>query len=52
VSLGERPVEKWLEPQGRFARLFRPTRRDDLLASFQRRTDEDWAYILRLTDIR
>jgi len=43
------PIEKWLEPQGRFAHLFRPTRRDDLIADFQRRTDEDWAYILKLT---
>jgi pyruvate ferredoxin oxidoreductase beta subunit len=45
------PIEKWLEPQGRFAHLFRPTRRDDLLADFQRQTDEDWAYILKLTGI-
>jgi hypothetical protein len=28
------PIEKRLEPQGRFAHLFPSTRRDDLLADF------------------
>ncbi len=45
----KKPIEEWLEPQGRFRHLFRPKRRDDLLKEFQRRTDEDWEHILRIT---
>jgi pyruvate ferredoxin oxidoreductase beta subunit len=43
------PTTEWLEPQGRFSHLFRPTRRNDLLDDFQYRTNEDWEYILKLT---
>jgi len=45
----KKPVEEWLKPQGRFRHLFEPERREDLLEEFQRRTDEDWEHILRLT---
>jgi pyruvate ferredoxin oxidoreductase beta subunit len=38
-----RPVEEYLEPQRRFAHLFRPLRRDDLIAAIQEIADENIA---------
>ncbi len=37
-----RPVEEYLERQGRFSHLFRPKRRDDLLEVIQKRVDACW----------
>jgi len=36
------PVEDYLRPQGRFAHLFEPTRRDDLIDAMQARVDRYW----------
>lgn len=47
----KKPIEEWLEPQGRFSHLFRPKRRDALLEDFQRLTNEDWAFIQKLTNM-
>ncbi|MBM4286231.1 MAG: pyruvate synthase [Deltaproteobacteria bacterium] len=37
------PVEEYLKLQGRFAHLFRPERRDDLIRAIQDRVDAYWA---------
>lgn len=37
-----RPVEEYLERQGRFAHLFRPQRREDLLSEIRKRLDAYW----------
>ena len=37
-----RPVAEYLEPQGRFRHLFKPTRRDDLIAQIQANVDAYW----------
>jgi pyruvate ferredoxin oxidoreductase beta subunit len=47
----KKPIEAWLEPQGRFRHLFKPKRRDDLIADFQRLTDEDWEFIQKLANM-
>ena len=36
------PVEQYLEPQGRFAHLFKPARAESLLADIQARVDRYW----------
>jgi pyruvate ferredoxin oxidoreductase beta subunit len=35
------PVEAYLEPQRRFAHLFKPTRRDEVIARIQARADRN-----------
>ena len=47
----KKPIEEWLEPQGRFRHLFRPKRRDDWIQDFQRLVDEDWEFISKLTNM-
>ena len=42
VPTSRRPVEDYLRPQGRFAHLFEPRRRDDLIDELQRRVDAYW----------
>jgi pyruvate ferredoxin oxidoreductase beta subunit len=37
-----RPVEEYLERQGRFAHLFRPRRREDLLSGIRKRINAYW----------
>ena len=37
----QRPVEEYLEPQRRFAHLFRPARRDDVIAAIQSIADRN-----------
>ncbi len=37
------PVEEYLRRQGRYAHLFEPERRDDLIAAIQMRVDAYWA---------
>lgn len=37
-----RPVEDYLARQGRFSHLFRPRRRDDVIAEIQRQVDAYW----------
>jgi pyruvate ferredoxin oxidoreductase beta subunit len=39
------PVEAYLETQGRFAHLFEPERRDDVIGEIQRRVDAYWAEV-------
>ena len=39
------PVEEYLRPQGRFAHLFEPERREDVLREIQARVDAYWAEI-------
>ncbi|MHA1167504.1 MAG: thiamine pyrophosphate-dependent enzyme [Candidatus Hodarchaeales archaeon] len=36
------PVEQYLQGQGRFRHLFRPNKRDDLIADFQKQVDRNW----------
>ena len=43
----KKPVEEYLKPQGRFAHLFRPERREDLLRRIQEGVDRDWAILLK-----
>ncbi len=47
----KKPVQEWLEPQGRFRHLFRPKRRDDLIADFQQLVDKDWTFIQKLANM-
>jgi pyruvate ferredoxin oxidoreductase beta subunit len=47
----KKPIEEWLEPQGRFRHLFRPTRQEAMLKDFQNLVDEDWEFIKRLTEM-
>jgi len=42
VPSPRRPVEEYLERQGRFAHLFRPRRREDLLGEIRKRVDAYW----------
>ncbi|MHA1616092.1 MAG: thiamine pyrophosphate-dependent enzyme [Candidatus Njordarchaeales archaeon] len=42
------PVEEYLKRQGRFAHLFRPVRRDDLIKQIQDRVMKEWHYLLKL----
>ncbi|NHJ83962.1 MAG: pyruvate ferredoxin oxidoreductase [Asgard group archaeon] len=46
------PVEDYLKDQGRFRHLFRPTKRDDLIALFQEAVDKEWDYLQKLTEIK
>ena len=39
------PVEEYLEPQGRFSHLFKPTRDDAHIAQIQQRIDHYWAEV-------
>ena len=39
-----RPVEDYLAAQGRFAHLFEPTRRDDIIREMQAAVDEYWKH--------
>jgi pyruvate ferredoxin oxidoreductase beta subunit len=39
------PVEAYLETQARFAHLFAPERRDDVIGEIQRRVDAYWAVV-------
>ncbi|MGR8920013.1 MAG: thiamine pyrophosphate-dependent enzyme, partial [Gammaproteobacteria bacterium] len=39
------PVEKYLEPQGRFSHLFEPARNEALLGEIQERVDAYWARV-------
>ena len=45
------PIEEYLKLQGRFAHLFRPVRRDDLIKQIQDRVMKEWHYILRLAGL-
>ena len=42
----KKPVEEYLEMQGRFRHLFRPKRRDDLIESIQNWVDHKWEILL------
>jgi pyruvate ferredoxin oxidoreductase beta subunit len=42
IPKARRPVEDYLRLQGRFAHLFEPTRRDDLIDELQQRVDDYW----------
>ncbi|HDC92237.1 MAG TPA: pyruvate ferredoxin oxidoreductase [Candidatus Acetothermia bacterium] len=41
------PIEKWLEPQGRFRHLFRPEKREDIIRELQEAVDRHWEELLR-----
>jgi len=41
------PVEEYLKLQGRFAHLFKPKKREDLIAEIQAAVDAEWNYILK-----
>ena len=41
------PVEEYLKLQGRFAHLFRPKKREDLIAEIQAAVDAEWKYLLK-----
>lgn len=43
----KKPVEEYLKLQGRFAHLFRPERRDDLIARVQAGVDTEWSLLLK-----
>lgn len=47
----EVPVEEWLKRQARFAHLFKPTRRDDLIEIFQKKVNEEWERLVKLTKL-
>ena len=42
-----RPVEDYLQLQGRFRHLFEPTRNDEVIAEIQSRVDAYWAEVER-----
>jgi pyruvate ferredoxin oxidoreductase beta subunit len=42
----KKPVEAYLEPQGRFRHLFRPTPHPDLVKKIQEQVDNRWSIIL------
>ncbi|MHA2298517.1 MAG: thiamine pyrophosphate-dependent enzyme [Candidatus Hodarchaeales archaeon] len=44
------PAEKYLEGQGRFRHLFRPKKRDELIADFQQLVDFRWENLKRKVD--
>ena len=39
------PVERYLKEQGRFAHLFHPNRKDEVIAAIQARVDAYWARV-------
>jgi pyruvate ferredoxin oxidoreductase beta subunit len=42
----KKPVEEYLQMQGRFGHLFRPTRRDDIIGSIQEWVDHRWKQLV------
>jgi len=42
------PVEEYLRKQGRFAHLFKPVRRDDIINYIQEKVMKEWKYLLKL----
>ena len=45
------PIEEYLSGQGRFRHLFRPEKREDLIALFQEAVDKEWDYLQKLTTL-
>lgn len=45
----KKPVDEYLQMQGRFRHLFRPERRDDLIDSIQAWVDHNWEILLEKT---
>lgn len=45
------PIEEYLQGQGRFRHLFRPEKRQKLIDRFQELVDEEWEYLLKLTEL-
>ena len=44
-------MEEYMKGQGRFRHLFRPEKRDDLIARFQEEVDKEWDYLLKLVNM-
>lgn len=42
----KKPVEAFLQPQGRFRHLFKPEKRTDIIETIQRSVDREWNLIL------
>ena len=45
------PIEEYMKGQGRFRHLFRPEKRDDLIARFQAEVDKEWEHLLKLVSM-
>lgn len=45
------PVEDYLKEQGRFRHLFKPEKREDLIAEFQKKVDQEWEHLLKLAEM-
>jgi len=45
------PIEEYLRRQGRFAHLFRPKKREDLIKQIQDRVMKEWHYLLKLAGL-
>ncbi len=45
------PIEEYLKIQGRFAHLFKPERREDIIQEIQKQVDKEWAYLLKLAGL-
>jgi len=43
-----KPVEEFLKAQGRFAHLFKPTYRKDVIDNIQQNVDNNWNRIVKL----
>ena len=43
----KKPVEEYLKPQGRFAHLFKPERKEELLRRIQEGVDREWSLLLK-----
>lgn len=43
----KKPVDEYLQPQGRFRHLFRPEKREDLICSIQNGVDHRWEMLLK-----
>jgi pyruvate ferredoxin oxidoreductase beta subunit len=42
-KMSRKPIEEYLQPQGRFGHLFRPKRDDEALASIEHYIEDEWA---------
>ncbi|HDM23580.1 pyruvate ferredoxin oxidoreductase [archaeon] len=47
----KKPIEEYLKLQGRFAHLFKPEKREDLIARIQEDVDKEWNQLLELCGI-